>query len=57
MKDILINFTQLSNLLMLCKIIVVLASIRESAVYYRMIGIWRNSRDQEPANFRIFEES
>jgi hypothetical protein len=57
MKDVPINFTQIANLLMLCEIIDKLASVRKSAVRFRMIGIWRNSGDQEPANFRNLEES
>jgi hypothetical protein len=40
MKDILINFTQFANLLMLCEIKAELALVHEFAVYFRMIGIW-----------------
>jgi hypothetical protein len=57
MKDILINFTQFANLLMLCEIIAKLDLVRESDVCFENIGIWRNSSDQESANFGNLEES
>jgi hypothetical protein len=56
-EDIQINFTQFANLLMLCEIIAELALVRRSAFCFKMIGIRRNSGDQEPVNFRNLEES
>jgi hypothetical protein len=56
-KDVLINSTQIANLLIVRKMIAELAPVHKSAVCFRVIGIWRNSGDQEPANFGSLEES
>jgi hypothetical protein len=56
-KDILINLTQFANLLMLSEITTELALVREFAVCFKMVGIWRNLGDQGPANLGNLEES
>jgi hypothetical protein len=53
MEDILINFTRFVNFLMLCEIIAELALVPKFVVCFRMIGVWRNSGNREPANFGI----